>query len=110
VSVVVMLSLLSSSSDAMAMVSAPDARESPQTLKSLQTAKETLWFLLPSQGNNPLRPKGGRGARPSSDTGNVVEVMRCAGEAVRDVDHGNVGRPDIGLVAVMVALLLLLLA
>lgn len=40
----------------------------------------------------------------------MVEVMRCAGEAVRDVDHGNVGRPDIGLVAVMVALLLLLLA
>jgi hypothetical protein len=36
----VMLSLLSSSSDAMAMVSAPGARESPQTLKSLQTLKK----------------------------------------------------------------------
>ena len=25
----------------------------------------------------------------------MVEVMRCAGEAVRDVDPGNVGRPDL---------------
>jgi hypothetical protein len=94
-----MLALLSSSVvvdvEVKRRLSAPGARESPQTLKSPPNSKETLWFLLPSQGNNPLRPKGGRGARRSSDTGNVVEVMRCAGEAVRDVDHVNVGRPDL---------------